>query len=71
MKEINGMELKDWMDIEKESRDALIGGKKMVLAAELMFRNAEQIIKQLGGETNKERVARVEKEAKEKKKETV
>lgn len=70
MKEINGMELKDWMDIERESRDTLISGRKIVLAGELMLNNAEKIIKQLGGETNNERVARVEKEAKEQKEKT-
>lgn len=70
MKEINGMELKEWMDIERESRDALIIGKKMVLASELMLRNAERIIKELGGEINEERVKRVAKEAKEMKEKT-
>lgn len=57
-------------DIERESRDALIIGKKMVLASELMLRNAERIIKELGGEINEERVKRVAKEAKEMKEKT-
>lgn len=51
-KEINGLSLIDYKDIEREATESLRSAKKMVLVSSLMLRNAEVCILDLGGKTN-------------------
>lgn len=62
---IDGLDLKDFKDIERTAGEELIVGKKIVMASTMMLENAEKMIKHLGGETVKELNKRLEKERKE------
>lgn len=48
---IQGLSLMDYKDIEREALSSLNGGKKIVLASELMLEKAEKSIALLGGKT--------------------
>lgn len=69
-KEINGLSLMDYKETEREARNQLIAGKKIVMISQLMLDNAKKIIKQLGGFTLEEEDAMEKKRRKEAEKST-
>ena len=52
--EIDGLNLMDYKEIEREATESLRSGRKIVLASHLMLINAETRIAKLGGQTLKE-----------------
>ena len=58
------LELKDWKEIEQGSTETIRTGLKMIATAQLALLKAEEMIKNLGDETERERIARVREEKK-------
>jgi len=53
-KEIDGLELKEWKEIESEAEREIIGAKKTIAIAHVLLGTAQIMVKKLKGKTNDE-----------------